>query len=206
MADFVHRIAPAFGNGAGVIVVTTPASVDPFVPGEFGTAVPADLIAWLVANPRLTLIGAPTPVAIAGFAGWMVVVDKQTEAKLRTILESSSVMRDFINLGGGGLATNGAVLSAIFIFMPVLQSAFLNPSNAMSKQAIWRARTPPNSGTRPLPPCARRNASRPSCARPALWNTGARKAGLTSATLLAPTISSALSGESATHFLVVVYV
>jgi hypothetical protein len=60
------------GNGAGVIVVTTPTSVDPSVPGDFGTAVPADLIAWLVANPRLTLIGAPTPVAIAGFAGLRV--------------------------------------------------------------------------------------------------------------------------------------
>jgi hypothetical protein len=56
------------GNGAGVIVVTTPTSVDPPAPGDFGTPVPPDLVAWLVANPQLTLIGVPTPVTIAGFA------------------------------------------------------------------------------------------------------------------------------------------
>jgi polyether ionophore transport system permease protein len=85
----------------------------------------------------LAMVAVPTlwwTLAIAGFAGWMVVVDKQTEAKLRTILESSSVMRDFINLGGGGLATNGAVLSAIFIFMPVLLMAF-----AVTQANRWSA-------------------------------------------------------------------
>jgi ABC-2 type transport system permease protein len=85
----------------------------------------------------LAMVVVPTvwwTLAIAGFAGWMVVVDKQTEAKLRTILESSSVMRDFINLGGGGLATNGAVLSAIFIFMPVLLMAF-----AVTQANRWSA-------------------------------------------------------------------
>jgi ABC-2 type transport system permease protein len=85
----------------------------------------------------LAMAAVPTfwwTLAIAGFAGWMVVVDKQTEVKLKTILESSSVMRDFINLGGGSLATNGAVLSAIFIFMPVLLMAF-----AVTQANRWSA-------------------------------------------------------------------
>jgi hypothetical protein len=60
------------GNGSGVIVVTTPTSVDPPAPGDVGTAVPPDLVAWLVANPQLTLIGAPTPITIGGFAGQQV--------------------------------------------------------------------------------------------------------------------------------------
>jgi hypothetical protein len=59
-------------NGTGVIVVTTPTSVDPPAPGDFGTTVPADLVAWLVADPQLTLVGGPTPVTVGGFAGQQV--------------------------------------------------------------------------------------------------------------------------------------
>jgi ABC-2 type transport system permease protein len=85
----------------------------------------------------LAMVAVPTfwwTVAIAGLAGWMVVVDKQTASKLQTILESSSVMRGFINLGGGNAAMNAAVLSAIFIFMPVLLMAF-----AVTQANRWAA-------------------------------------------------------------------
>lgn len=57
------------GNGTGVIVVTAPTTVDPPAPGEAGSAVPADLLAWLVSDPQLTLAGNPKPVTIAGIAG-----------------------------------------------------------------------------------------------------------------------------------------
>lgn len=57
------------GNGDGVIVITTPTSVDPPAPGDVGAPVPADLLAWLVADPQLTLTAGPTPVTIGGIAG-----------------------------------------------------------------------------------------------------------------------------------------
>jgi len=57
------------GNGDGVIVITAPTSVDPPTPGEVGAPVPADLLAWLVADPQLTLTAGPTPVTIGGIAG-----------------------------------------------------------------------------------------------------------------------------------------
>ena len=85
----------------------------------------------------LAMVAVPTSwwtLAIAGLAGWMVVVDKQTAAKLQTILESSSVMRGFISLGGGNAAMTAAVLSAIFIFMPVLLMAF-----AVTQANRWAA-------------------------------------------------------------------
>jgi ABC-2 type transport system permease protein len=86
----------------------------------------------------LAMAAAPTAwwtLAIAGFAGWMVIVDEQTAAKLRTILEGSAVMRDFLNLGGGAAATtNATILSALFIFMPVLLMAF-----AVTQANRWSA-------------------------------------------------------------------
>jgi hypothetical protein len=57
------------GNGDGVIVITAPTSVDPPAPGDAGSPVPTDLLAWLVADPQLTLTGGPTPVTIGGIAG-----------------------------------------------------------------------------------------------------------------------------------------
>jgi ABC-2 type transport system permease protein len=73
-------------------------------------------------------------LAIAGFAGWMVVVDKQTEAKLKTILEGSAIMRSFINAGGSDAATSAGILSALFIFLPVLLMAF-----AVTQANRWAA-------------------------------------------------------------------
>jgi polyether ionophore transport system permease protein len=75
----------------------------------------------------IAMVAVPTfwwTLAIAGFAGWMVVVDKQTEAKLRTILDSSSIMRGFVKAGGSDAATSAALLGALFIFLPVMLMAF----------------------------------------------------------------------------------
>jgi ABC-2 type transport system permease protein len=73
-------------------------------------------------------------LAIAGFAGWMVVVVKQTEAQLITILQSSPLMRDFLKLGGSDAGTNATILSALFIFLPLLLMAF-----AVTQANRWSA-------------------------------------------------------------------
>ena len=70
------------GNGTGVIVVTTPTSVDPPAPGDSGTAVPADLISWLAADPQLSVTVRPTPITIGGFAGQEVEGSLATGARL----------------------------------------------------------------------------------------------------------------------------
>jgi ABC-2 type transport system permease protein len=85
----------------------------------------------------LAMVAVPTfwwTLAIAGFAGWMVVVDKQTEAKLKTILDSSSIMRGFVSAGGSDAATSAGILSALFIFLPVLLMAF-----AVTQANRWAA-------------------------------------------------------------------
>jgi ABC-2 type transport system permease protein len=81
----------------------------------------------------LAMVAVPAgwwTLAIAGFAGWMVIVDQQTAAKLRAILEGSSVMRGIV----GDVATNAAILSALFIFLPVLLMAF-----AVTQANRWSA-------------------------------------------------------------------
>ena len=86
----------------------------------------------------LGMIVVPTfwwTLGIAGFAGWMVVVVKQTEARLITIVESSPLLKDFITkVGGGDIATNAAILSALFTFLPLLLMAF-----AVTQASRWSA-------------------------------------------------------------------
>ena len=55
-------------NGIGGIVLTVPTSIDPPAPGDPGAAVPADLLAWIEANPNLEL-GPATDVTIGGVQG-----------------------------------------------------------------------------------------------------------------------------------------
>jgi hypothetical protein len=70
------------GNGTGGVVVTTPTSVDPPAPGDSGRAVPADLIAWLVADPQLSVTTGPTPITIGGFPGQEIEGSLATGARL----------------------------------------------------------------------------------------------------------------------------
>ena len=64
-------------------------------------------------------------LAIAGFAAWMVLVVKQTESQLATIYQSSPILKDLITkVGGGDVATNASILSALFTFLPLLLMAF----------------------------------------------------------------------------------
>jgi ABC-2 type transport system permease protein len=74
-------------------------------------------------------------LGIAGYAGWMVVVVKQTEAKLATIYASSPFLKDLITkVGGSDLATNATILSTLFIFLPLLLMAF-----AVTQANRWSA-------------------------------------------------------------------
>jgi ABC-2 type transport system permease protein len=73
-------------------------------------------------------------LAIAGISAWMVVIVKQTAAQLKTLLQGSPVLADFLKLGGSDSATNASLLSAFFIFMPVLLMAF-----AVTQANRWAA-------------------------------------------------------------------
>ena len=74
-------------------------------------------------------------LGIAGFAGWMVVIVKQTEAQLTTLSASSPLLQDFINkVGGSDVTTNATILSALFSFLPLLLMAF-----AVTQANRWSA-------------------------------------------------------------------
>jgi ABC-2 type transport system permease protein len=73
-------------------------------------------------------------LVIAGFAAWMVVIVKQTETQLRSLLQSSNAFEQVIKLGGGDTATNEAILGALFLFMPILLMAF-----AVTQANRWSA-------------------------------------------------------------------
>jgi ABC-2 type transport system permease protein len=85
----------------------------------------------------LAMVAMPTvwwTLAIAGFGGWMVIVVKQTVTQLRSIFQGSPALGDFLKLGGGDAATNAGILSALFIFLPVLLMAF-----AVTQANRWSA-------------------------------------------------------------------
>jgi len=85
----------------------------------------------------LGMIAIPTlwwTLAIAGFSAWMVDVVKQTASQLRSILEGSPVMKDFIRIGGSDAASNSGILSALFIFAPILLMSF-----AVTQSNRWSA-------------------------------------------------------------------
>jgi ABC-2 type transport system permease protein len=85
----------------------------------------------------LAMAAAPTfwwTLAIAGFAGWMVVVVQQTEGQLRSLMQGSALLENVLKLGGSDTATNASILGALFIFMPVLLMAF-----AVTQANRWSA-------------------------------------------------------------------
>lgn len=84
----------------------------------------------------LAMAAAPTvwwTIGIAGFASFMVVVVKQIEDKLAAITSGSSFLQNLVTkVGGGDVATNAVLLSALFIFLPVLSMAF-----AVTQSSQW---------------------------------------------------------------------
>jgi len=74
-------------------------------------------------------------VVIAGFAAWMVFIVEQTEKQLRSLYESSPILKELINkVGGGDITTNASLLSFLFVFLPVLLMAF-----AVTQAGRWAA-------------------------------------------------------------------
>ncbi|MDQ2716220.1 MAG: ABC transporter permease [Chloroflexota bacterium] len=86
----------------------------------------------------LGMIAVPTfwwTLAIAGFAGWMVVIAKQIEVQMASLYQSSPLLKDFLTkVGGGDLTTNATLLSALFAFLPLLLMAF-----AVTQANRWSA-------------------------------------------------------------------
>ena len=73
-------------------------------------------------------------LAIAGFAAWFVIIAKQTEGQLKSLLQGSAALGDFLKLGGSDSATNASILSAFFLFTPILLMAF-----AVTQANRWSA-------------------------------------------------------------------
>src|SRR5262249_36132999 len=68
-------------------------------------------------------------------AGSMVAIIKQTENQLSTIYSSSPLLKAFATkVGGGDVATNATILSAIFSMLPLLLMAF-----AVTQASRWSA-------------------------------------------------------------------
>ncbi|MBJ7600320.1 MAG: hypothetical protein DLM67_10480 [Candidatus Nephthysia bennettiae] len=64
-------------------------------------------------------------LGIAGFAGWMVVVVQQMEARLSALFSSSPTAATLIrNLGGRDASLNASFLSAMFVLLPLALMAF----------------------------------------------------------------------------------
>ncbi len=86
----------------------------------------------------LAMVAAPTfwwTLGIAGFAGWMVVIVKQTESKLGDLLKTDPALANIIgNVGGGNATTNATLLSFFFVILPLLLMAF-----AISQASRWAA-------------------------------------------------------------------
>ncbi|EFH88556.1 ABC transporter permease subunit [Ktedonobacter racemifer] len=72
-------------------------------------------------------------LGIAGFAGWIVVIVKQSEAQLTSMYQGSPLLKGFITkVGGSDISTNATLLSALFSFLPLLLMAF-----AITQASRW---------------------------------------------------------------------
>ncbi|MBA2285453.1 MAG: ABC transporter permease subunit [Ktedonobacteraceae bacterium] len=86
----------------------------------------------------LGMIAVPTfwwTLVIAGFAAWMVVVARQIEVQMASLYQSSPLLKDFLTkVGGGDPNTNATLLSALFVFLPLLLMTF-----AVTQANRWSA-------------------------------------------------------------------
>jgi ABC-2 type transport system permease protein len=85
----------------------------------------------------LAMVAVPTfwwTIAIAGFASWFVVIVKQTEAQLSNLFKGSPLGQDIIKAGGSDVVTNASILSAVFVFLPLMLAAF-----AVTQANRWAA-------------------------------------------------------------------
>jgi ABC-2 type transport system permease protein len=74
-------------------------------------------------------------LGIAGFAGWVVAIVKQSEAQLTSMYQDSPLLKGVITkVGGSDVSTNATLLSALFSFLPLLLMAF-----AITQASRWSA-------------------------------------------------------------------
>ena len=156
-------LVPSYGSNAGalllllsLVLVLNGAAVWLFARRDIGGTVP--LPRWLRLPERgtsralpvgdwslrsvyargIAMIAMPAiwwTLGIAGFAGWMVLVVQQMEARLSSLLASSPTVANLIkNIGGGDVGLNAGFLSAMAFFVQD------NPAWFVSRQAFSVAR------------------------------------------------------------------
>ena len=84
----------------------------------------------------LAMVAMPTfwwTLAIAGFGAWMVVIAKQTEAQLESLLKGA-LGSGLMKATGSDLFNTSTILSLLFIFLPLLLMAF-----AVTQANRWSA-------------------------------------------------------------------
>ncbi len=86
----------------------------------------------------LAKIAVPTfwwTLGIAGFSAFMVVIARQTEKQLADLYKNTPALKDLLTkVGGGDITNNAALLSFLFVFLPVLLMAF-----AVTQASRWAA-------------------------------------------------------------------
>jgi ABC-2 type transport system permease protein len=157
-------LIPAYGVNPGAMlvllalsVVLSGAALWLFVRRDVGAAVPLPSFlrpperavsperalpvnAWSlrsVYTRSLAKLAVPTgwwTLGIAGFAAWMVFVDKQIGDQLQNLANSSSFMKDLFTKVGGSTNLTAALLSALFVLLPLLLMAF-----AVTQANRWAA-------------------------------------------------------------------
>ncbi len=139
----------------------------------------------------LGVIAMPTlwwALLVAGWAGWIVVVVKQIEAKLGTLYAGSPVLQDLLkNLSGGNSDFNASFLGAMFGILPIFLMAF-----AVTQVNRWASDE--SDGRLDLVLSAPRSRARVLLGRFAALSTAATAIGL--AALVATLVASSVSGVS----------
>ncbi len=86
----------------------------------------------------LAKLAVPTfwwTLGIAGFSAFMVVIARQTEKQLADLYKNTPALKDLLTkVGGGDITNNAALLSFLFVFLPVLLMAF-----AVTQASRWAA-------------------------------------------------------------------
>jgi ABC-2 type transport system permease protein len=158
-------LIPSYGANVGALVVLLAlsallygAGVRLFVRRDVGDVIA--LPGWLRAPERSVALQAPLPanawslrsvyarglatviapalwwtLGIAGFAGFMVAVTKQTENQIAALYQSSPTLAGLLQkVGGSDVTTNDTLLSFLFVILPVLLMAF-----AVTQANRWSA-------------------------------------------------------------------
>jgi ABC-2 type transport system permease protein len=73
-------------------------------------------------------------LVLTGFGGWLVVIAIQAEASLRSLANGSPVFAAVLRAGGAGKFSELALLSSLFLFLPVMLMAF-----AVTQANRWTA-------------------------------------------------------------------